>query len=419
MANTFHYNRGGDSTYTFQLTNLLHAHGHNIVHFAMNHPQNYPSTFSRYFVPEIDFIKELNARSINSVLRVAHRSLYSRISKVKIYELLSRYPVDIAHIHNIRGHISLSIFHILKTMNIPIVWTLHDYFLLCPNSTFYGTSGTCELCGGNRFFHVVLKKCRKNSLAASMVVMIEEYLQRIMGLLRLVDFFIAPSIFMKDKMIEYGFPRTKIKYLPYCIETKNGYEEKEKGKYGLYIGRISYEKGLSTLIEAWANIPNAKLVIAGDGPLRTEKEKIVKDLNLKNIIFLGNVPSLKIPDIIRNASFLITPSEWYENYPYSIMEAFSQGKPVIGSRIGGIPEMVIDGITGLLFNPGDKNDLTDKIRWLLAHPAQGKILGLNAYEFARKKFNPSDHYREIIELYDCAQKGHKKIANEQEPVFNH
>jgi len=400
LINSYYYNRGGDCTYTFKLEKLLKSKpDHTVLNFAMKHPLNHPNKHEKYFVPEIDFIRELKRGIIRGGFRVMARSIYSRIAKKQINSLLMDNAVDIAHIQSIRGHITPSIFHTFKKWGIPIIWTLHDFFLVCPNSTFLSHGRSCEACMGKKFYRVVTKKCRKESYAASIVVMLEEYLQRLLGLIKMVDYFIAPSLFLKNKMIEHGLPQKKIKYIPNFIESEKDNQSVEHGDYILYIGRLSYEKGLLTLLKSWVHFPGIKLIIAGDGPIRSELEKTVKELNLESVFFLGRVPNYETSGLIKNSIFIISPSECYENAPYSILEAFVYGKPVIGSRIGGIPELVIDGVTGILFNPGDQADLTDKIRWMLEHPDHRKTFGANAYRIVREKFNPEDHYREVLKVY--------------------
>ncbi|GAI34400.1 unnamed protein product, partial [marine sediment metagenome] len=259
-ANTFHYYRGGDCVYTFQVAELLQQMGHKIIHFAMHHPLNLLSQYSEFFVPEIDLPKELAQGGLRSRIRVLTRAVYSNKSKQKLSQLLDEYPVDIAHVQNINRHITPSIFHVLRARNRPIVWTLHDYFLLCPNSIFFSKDRVCEACKGGRFYKAVFKRCRKDSYLASVVVMLEEHIHRLLGLLKLVDFFIAPSQFLENKMIEYGFPSDKVIHIPNFIDTKSIKPSLNSNGYILYSGRLSYEKGLKTLVKAVSLYDSVKLL---------------------------------------------------------------------------------------------------------------------------------------------------------------
>ncbi len=409
IVNSFHYLRGGDCKYTFTLSALLRNKGHRVVHFAMNHPLNFESEYSKYFVPEIDLAGELKKGGTVSGLKVLKRAIYSNISKKKLSSLLNNYTVDIAHIQNIHGHITPSIFHILKKKHIPIIWTLHDYFLLCPNSTFYAKNKVCEACKGNRFYNVVLNRCRKNSLGASIVVMLEEYIHRLMGFLKFVDYFITPSIFFKYKLIEYGFEASKVINIPHFIDntfsdtaTENDCEE----DYIVYIGRLSYEKGLLTLLKAISIVNSVKLYLVGDGPMRDAIEQYVRRNNLSNKIlllgYIGDVDRLK--EIIRKALFLVFPSECYETFGLSVVESYVLGKPVIGSKIGAIKEVVRDGETGILFESGNAHDLADKIRWLLNHPEKRNEMGKRAKGLVRNEYNAELHYERIMRVYRSALK---------------
>lgn len=403
IVNSFYYYRGGDATYMFNLADLLKINRHNVLFFCMHHPQNLPNQYSEFFVPEIDLLDCLQKASIGASLKVIERSIYSTQSKKNLSKLIDHYPVDIAHIQSIHGHISPSIFHLLKKRGIPIIWTLHDYFLLCPNSTFLSGRVICESCRGNKFYNVLLKKCRKNSYSASGIVMIEEYIHRIIGLLNLVDYYITPSRFMYNKIIEYGFPADKIIYIPNFIDSA-AMEEKTIDNYAVYAGRISYEKGLVKLLKVWTRIKGARLLIAGDGPLRQKLESEYGAYS-DHIIFLGHINNKeKIKQLLNNARFLIQPSEWYENAPYSILESFSVGTPVVGSAIGGIPELVINGVTGLLSRPGDQSDLAEKVIWMLEHKSECAEMGRRAQEHIKKYYTPDIHYNKIMSLYSSVLK---------------
>lgn len=412
LVNSFHYYRGGDCTYTFGLSNLLQEMSrHKVVHFAMRHSLNLPSEYSEFFVPEIDLAEELKKSKIKSGIKVLKRVIYSNVSKRKLDELLDNCPVDIAHIQNIHGHITPSIFHTLRSRNIPIVWTLHDYFLVCPNSTFFSENKLCETCEGRKFYNVVIKKCRKKSFAASLMVMLEEHVDRLLGLLKIVDFFIAPSHFLRNKMIEYGFPSDKVIHIPYFVGTKNIRPSLNNNGYILYSGRLSYEKGLKTLVEAVSLCDSVKLFIVGNGPLKAELETTAKNIAPKKVRFLGYLNRDRLQKVIDDAMFIVVPSEWYENFPYVILEAFASAKPVIGSRIGGIPELIKDRQTGILFQPGNISDLAEKIPWMIEHSKERQEMGRRARELVEKECNPELHYKRLMEVYEAALKKHARVRS--------
>ncbi len=407
-VNTFHYYRGGDCVYSFELSDLLQQIGnHQVVNFAMKHPLNLPSKYSEFFVPEIDLIEEMKKNRIKSGFKIIKRTIYSTESKKRLKELLNKYPVDIAHIQNIHRHITPSIFHVLKERNIPIVWTLHDFFLLCPNNSFYSNNKVCEKCKSGKFFNVLINKCRKNSYAASFMVMLEEYVHRYLGLLDIPDFFIVPSKFSKEKLIESGFPAWKVVHIPNFIDSSKFTVSLNNSGYILYFGRLSYEKGIKTLIKAVSLCNNVKLLIAGDGPLRVELETIANNLTPDKIEFLGYLNREKLQKVISGAMFVLVPSECYENFPYSILESFAFGKPVVGSKIGGIPELVKDGETGLLFEPGNVDDLAGRISWMIRNPKKFKDMGKRARKMVERKCDPEVHYKNVSKVYEKALEKHR------------
>ncbi|MBA7515425.1 D-inositol-3-phosphate glycosyltransferase [subsurface metagenome] len=417
MANSFHYYRGGDCIYTFQVTGLLQQMGdHKVVNFAMKHPLNLPCKYSEFFVPQIDFPKELAHRRLQSGIRVLTRFIYSNVAMRNLSRLLDKYPVDIAHIQNIHGCITPSIFEVLKARNIPIVWTLHDYKLLCPNIAFFSKGEICEACKSNKFYSAVLRKCRKDSCLASFLVMIEAYIHRLLGLLKLVDFFITPSQFMRKKMIEYGFSPERVVHIPHFIDVKHFSPSLStySNDYIVYVGRLSYEKGITTLIKSVLDLNSIKLLIVGDGPMRSVLEKQVGVDDQKNRIkFLGAFSNRnKLKNIIYGAAFVVFPSECYETFGLAIVEGHALGKPVIGANIGCIPELVKDGETGLLFEPGNADDLAEKIQWMVENPKERQAMGLRARELVEKECNPELHYKRLIAVYETALRKHGKGIDE-------
>jgi len=408
IANSFHYYRGGDCVYTFGLSDLLRQMGrHEVVDFAMRHPLNLPSRYYEFFVPEIDLIEEMRKNRIASGFKILKKTIYCTESKKKITKLLEKYPVDIAHIQNIHRHITPSIFRVFKERNIPIVWTLHDYFLLCPNSTFYSNDRICERCKGGKFFNVLINKCRQNSFSASFAVMLEEYIHRLLGFLSIPDFFITPSKFLREKLIEYGFSPSKVVHIPNFIDYSKFSVSLNNNGYILYSGRLSYEKGIKTLIKAISLCRGVKLLIAGDGPLRVELEALAEELAPNYIEFLGYVDKKNLQKVISDTMFVVVPSQWYENFPYSILESFAMGKPVLGSKIGGIPELLKDNRTGFLFEPGNAVELAEKISYLVDNPVKTSEMGIQARKLIEKKCAPEVHYKNLLEVYKKALERHR------------
>jgi len=382
----------------FNLSRLLEERGHEVVHFAMRHPDNLPSPYADYFVGEMDFPALLERPTPSAALRVLGRSIYSGEARRKISLLIEDTKPDIAHIHNIHAHITTSILAPLERAGIPIVWTLHDYKLVCPNSDLLSGGEICERCIPNRFHHILLRRCKKGSLGASAVAMLVALYDRLTRVPSRVDRFIAPSRFLERKMVEGGIDREKIEWLPNFVYAGE-HDAGPEGDYYLYIGRLSREKGIDVLIRAAARLGRGRLLILGDGPERETLERLAAESGAVGIEFLGRRPASEVKAILGAARFVVLPSRWYENLPFSIMEALAAGKPVVASDIGGVPEMVDDGVNGFLVPPDDEGALADKIAALLADPALRAEMGSMGRGKALELYGPDYHYTRIMEIY--------------------
>jgi glycosyltransferase involved in cell wall biosynthesis len=400
IVSNFYYNRGGDCTYMFSLQKLLERKGHKVIVFSMNHPSNFDSEYSKYFVSYINYDEEVKNVNISTGFEVLNRAVYSLEAKKKMELLIENERPDIAHLQNIHHHITPSILYPLKKHNIPIVWTLHDFVLICPNTSFLSHGMICERCRKRKYYWPPIVRCKKNSLAASTMAAIETSLHRIMKVNDLVDMFIAPSEFLRNKLIEYGFKKDKIIILNNFNNIGSVEHEEAQDDYYLYVGRISHEKGIKTLIDAAIRVNTGRLKIVGEGPLKEEIISYVKSRNgNRNIDFLGHKSHKDVIDIMKKSRFLVLPSECYENFPYSVLESFACAKPVIAARIGGIPEIVKNWDTGLLFEPGNIEYLSLKIRYFINHPDKTKDMGRNARSFVEKELSAENYYSKLIDVY--------------------
>ena len=403
LVNNFYYDRGGDCTYLFSLKKLLEEKGHKVIVFSMHHPKNFVSEYSKYFVSFIDYEAEISNINPSSGFKVLRRTIFSTEAKKKIKDLIKKEKPDIVHLQNIHHHITPSIFHLLKRKKIPIIWTLHDYVIICPNLSFLNQGIICEKCKKTKFFWAPLLRCKKDSFLASTVAATEITLHRILKIYDLVDVFICPSNFLRNKFIEFGFKEEKLISLGYLVDIDCRNNGVAPSDYCLFVGRISEEKGLKTLIDAIIKVNSVKLKIVGDGQL---KEELILYTNAKDknklIEFLGHKRQNKAIELIENCKFVVVPSEWYENFPYVILETFACGKTVIGSRIGGIPELIKDNETGLTFEPCDSEDLSLKIKYLRDNPDKAVNFGKNAEAFIKQELNADKHYQKLMEIYEKA-----------------
>jgi glycosyltransferase involved in cell wall biosynthesis len=401
FLNNYHYLRGGSERVFFGDMQLLEQHGHKAIAFARKHTEHIPSEYEDYFP------KDIKTDSIHfswGALRTLKEIFYSSEAKRALYNILKEFSPDIAHAHNIYGRLTSSVLDLLTKMDIPILMTLHDYKLICPNYKMLNNGQICEACKGTNFYMALKNKCHKNSFLASMVYMMESYFCLWLGKYTSnVSIFVAPSLFIKNKYIQFGWTEDRIEYLPNFITLSKFDPDFAPGNYFLYLGRLSSEKGILTLINSFMMLDrsDARLMIAGEGPLRSHlKERASKDTRIR---FTGHLSGNTLKETTRKALAVIVPSEWYENAPLSILESFAYGKLVVGSRIGGITEMIEDGVNGYLFEPGNVNDLRGKLELMLSLPdTQIREMGEAARQKVEREYNSELHYERLMNIYHRA-----------------
>lgn len=386
LANKYYYPRGGDCIYTIELEKLLKSKGHKVAIFTQQYEENLPSDFSKYWPSKVDY-------SINNIRNISEsflRPIYSKEVQFKFKKLIDDFKPNIVHLNNIHSQISPIIAKVAFERNIPVIWTLHDYKLLCPSYSCLRNGRVCELCFKNKI-NVVKYRCVKN-IVGSIIAYWEAKKWNQQRLEKYTNVFIAPSRFMKEKMIQGGFDGNKIEVINNFIDvSKLTKFNSEKEDYYLYVGRFSKEKGVETLLKAAINLPY-KLKLAGSGPLFSELHNRYEN---KNIEFLGFKNWSDLKNIISRARFIVTPSEWYENNPISVIESLCLGTPVLGARIGGIPEMINEGINGMTFTPGDIDDLKNKINEMFQISYNNNMIRLTA----RQKYSSDIYYSALIRLY--------------------
>lgn len=399
LANKYFYIKGGAENSFFKTAELLEKKGHGISYFSMEHPNNFPTPYSEFFISNVDYEK----KGLGNKIDVSLKLLYSLEAREKIESLLSKEKPDVAHLNVIYHQISPSIIHSLKKYKIPIVMSLRDYKLACASYTMMARGSACEACKNGRYFQCFLRKCVKGSWDKSLLNTFEMYLHHSMlKLYDKIDIFISPSRFLKKKMGEMGF-KGRIAYLPNFVNLDDFCPDYSwEGKSIIYFGRLSGEKGLFTLFEALKDLPKIKLKIVGEGPISEGLKSLAERKNMNNVKFYGYLNGARLQEEVRKSMFVVLPSEWYENNPRSIIEGFALGKPAVGARIGGIPELVIDDLTGLTFESGNPEDLKEKILSLANNPQNVMRFGKNAREFAEKNLNQEIHYQKLMNIYKYA-----------------
>jgi len=404
QINACHYRRGGSEIVYFNTAQLLKSHGHTISYFSTKDSRNELSEFDKYFVPNE------NIRDVSFIKKIQRSPSYlynSRAGK-SLEQLIIDFKPDVAHIHIFYGALSVSILKVLKKHKIPVVHTSHDYRLLCPVNTFMDKDGNmCELCMDKHFIHCIKKRCSEGKLAQSTMVMLEAYFWKYFtNPVDYIDHFIFVSEFSQNKHIQFnrGYEGKYSKIYNFTDINSTG-NLASKGDYFLFFGRLSVEKGINTLLSGFSSRKDQKLIIAGTGPLKNYVEDFISEN--KNIEYVGFKTGKDLELLIRNASFIVVPSEWYENNPMTIIEAFCLGKPVIGANIGGIPELIKQGINGYVFESGNKQSLESAIDKASAiDKEQYEELSKAAYEFALNNFEKESHYLKLLKIYnDVINKG--------------
>lgn len=399
LVNKFHYKKGGSETYYFTVAEALRKKGHEVIFFAMRDEKNLPCEQEKYFVSNASVSGGIKSK-LNMVLHIA----YSKEAYRNMKALLAEEKPDLAILNLVHKQITLSIIDAFREYDpkLPIFWTMHDLIAACPSYTMLDGGGNiCEKCLRGSFKPCVENNCIKGSKLMSMLSKYEaDYIRRKKWYDQ-VDLYICPSEFYRKKLEQAHFTDSRVVTMRNPLPLDTVYGCGEKGDYVLYFGRLSGEKGVKTLLDA-AKITGCKLVVLGTGPCEDELKAHAKDV--PNVEFKGFQTGKALEDFVKNSRCVVLPSEWYENGPYSAMEAMAAGKPLIVSANGGLPELVDEGKNGFVYR-GGAEELADCIRKMLAlNDEEYRKMSLCAVEKARAMFDPAK-YVEQIEAYYKAAKG--------------
>ncbi len=400
LIDVYNYNKGGAETVCFNTGRMLEENGHQLVYFTLKWEENNPSPYAKYF-PESKETRKGMFRQVENVVNYFYHFEAAR----KMEELIEAEKPDIAHIHLMWGQITPSIFPVLKRHHIPILFTVHDYRIVCPAYTFRDGNGRiCEDCKGRYFYKCFTHTCCKGSKVMSVVMAAEMYFRNaFFNPAKYIDGFFYVSNFAREIQEKY-MPALKSKpnITLYNFSTSIVDEPKEmlKERYYLFFGRLSYEKGVKTLLKAFQTMPEYRLKVVGTGPKEEELKTFVSENKMKNVEFLGYKRGKELTGLVAGAYFVIVPSEWYENNPMTIIESYSVGTPVIGARIGGIPEIIIEGKTGYQFKSGDASDLGNVIKRADSMSEVEYIaMSESTLDFAHANFSKESYFPKLVAFY--------------------
>lgn len=404
LVNKFHYLKGGSERVYFATKDLLEKNGHQVVCFSMQDEKNLPCPEEKYFVPHVDF--ESHEDWLGKVGRFLH---YPRAAR-NLEKLIIAEKPDIAHLHNISHQLTPSILKPLRKHGVPIIQTLHDYQLICPNYRLFTGGKVCERCKKHKYYNCVIHRCVQGSVAASALAALElkwQWLSR--SYKEKVDWFISPSQFLRDKIKQWGI-KNQVEVINNFIDLEKFVPNYLPGDYVVCASRLSKEKGIMTLLRAVRKIPQIKLKLIGDGPQRKRIEEFIKRKQIRNVEYLGAKYDQALFDLIKHSRFFIIPSEWYENYPMLVLEAMALGKPVLAAAIGGLREMVKPGHNGWHFQAGSIRSLRAAIKQHFNEVDGLEQLGRNARETVEQNNCSSAHYDALIACYNQVLPGDKTVG---------
>lgn len=396
LVNKFHYLKGGSETYYFALGKMLKEKGCNVIYFSMKDDKNIPCAQEKYFVNNIDFNAKM---SPVEVMTASAKLLYSLEAKRKFEKLLRDEKPDIIHLNIFQSQLTDSIVFAALKHHIPIVYTAHDLKAVCPSYLMMNHGKICDRCINGNYLHCVSSKCMKNSRAKSLLAALEAETYRIHKTYDRMNLIICPSQHHQKRLTQGRICDPRIlKYMPNFLPVGTTYHAGEpRGTYYLYYGRLSEEKGIMTLLQAFnkANV-DKPLYIVGAGPQETElRDYIQHNMSGKTVKMLGYKTGDELKQIVSSAYCVILPSICCENAPYSIMEAQAMGRPAIVSDNGGLPELVTEGVNGYIFRGNDAIDLCSKLE-LMEHST---FPGIEICQMAQEKFSPEKYVLTLISEY--------------------
>lgn len=412
LVNYRYFISGGPEKYMFNIKKMLEDNGHEVIPFSIHSNKNVKTKYSKYFVEPIGgrdatYFDEVK-KTPKSIWQMLTRSIYSFEVESAIKREIKDVKPDLVYIIHFVNKLSPSVITGARKTGIPVVLRLSDYFLLCPRFDFMYEKKVCEECLTKGYVSCIKKRCVKGSLFASIIRVFSMKFHKAINVYKGVYAFITPSEFLKKKLSLNGFDEDKIYCIPTFTSSKTKVGNPEIGSYGLYFGRVTEEKGVETVIKAYEKLPEYTVKIMGDDTTEeaTKLKNYVKKHKIKNVEFLGFKSGEELENIIKAARFTLIPSIWYDNLPNTALESFQYSKPVIASNIGSLPELVIDGENGYLFNPSDEEDLIKKIK-MLDDDKLVKKMGEASRRRLENRFSPNAHYEALMKVFNEAIENRK------------
>ncbi len=396
---------GGAEVYFQDTARILRDQGHEVhIYTTAFEAEGAMDVFQAdektHFGKSFDYLQGGLLKRIGNIPKI----IYSKENKEEFRQLLRKVKPDVVHVFAIYVTITPSILDTCREEGIPVVMSCNDYKHICPNYRLFHHGKICEDCKGGKFYNAILNNCCKHSLAVSAISAVEAYVHDRKNIWKgNVHTFLFESNFMLKKTEEFwGSGKARLKFLGKPFNASRWSASYLDEGYLLYLGRLSDEKGVDILLHAMKQVPEARLVIAGDGGFRPSLESLAAAEQIKNVEFVGSKSGAELEKLFSGCRFVVVPSIWHENFPYVMMEAFARGKAVVGSDKGGIPEYIDEGVTGHVYPSNDPEKLASCIRNLWLNPTQAMQMGRNAKEYADKLFTDSAFYNRLLAIYKDA-----------------
>ena len=409
LVNYRYFISGGPEKYMFNIKKMLEDNGHEVIPFSIHSNKNVETEYSKYFVEPIGgrdatYFNEVK-KTPKSIWQMLTRSIYSIEVEKAIKREIRDVKPDIVYIIHFVNKLSPSVITGAKKMGVPVILRLSDYFLLCPRFDFMYQKKICEDCLSKGYRSCIKKRCVKGSLFASAIRVFSMKFHSLIHVYRGVDAFITPSEFLKKKLVANGFDEKKITCIPTFTTSKSEIGKPQVGVYGLYFGRITEEKGVETVVKAYEKLPGYELKIMGDDTTEEAKrlKAYVEQRKIENIEFLGFKSGIELEKVIKGARFILIPSIWYDNLPNTALESFQYSKPVIASNIGSLPELVVDGVNGFLFEAGNDKALVEAIK-KFDDDESVVNMGAESRKRLETRFAPQTHYEVLMKVFDSVRR---------------
>ncbi len=403
LVNYRYFISGGPERYYFNIKEILERNGHEVIPFSVKGPKNFATEYEKYFLESVDDEEYFanTHKTPRTVLRSFSRMFYSFEARRKFRRLLEDTRPDIIYILQYHNKISPSILDAARSLGIPVVHRISDFQYMCPAAIFYvHGKGICEDCLHGNPMSCVRNKCVLNSTVYSAIKASAKWLHDRMHVTDKIDAFVVPSSFTLGKLTEYGIPAAKLNHIPTFFNLKDSVASPVYGDDFLYVGRLQEEKGIQTLIDAFADTPYRLKIIgfSNDGYEETLKKSLHGRRH--NIEFLGRMDFDRIATYLSSCRATIVPSVWYDNFPNTVLESFAFSKPVIASNLGSLKELVADGVTGLTFTPGDATALRRCVAELAENADAARRMGETAFGRITTLYSPEEHYRSLMNLFN-------------------